>query len=160
MFYIFIMEHNNILPVVLAGGKSKRFGEDKSQAKLGGKILIDYILEEIIKDFNEVLIVANSSIQHLSSEKIIQIDTTLKYLDTQESPKKSFFEMVFSTVIRLNDGSIDKTELTKIVLIDVQKEIYPDIEKTFLNVMHGSGYPDLTFTKKIDFEELYKNNQS
>ena len=93
-------------------------------------------------------------------EKIIQIDTTLKYLDSQESPKKSFFEMVFSTVIRLNDGSIDKTELTKIVLIDVQKEIYPDLEKTFLDVMHGSGYPDLTFTKKIDFEELYKNNQS
>ena len=93
-------------------------------------------------------------------EKIIQIDTTLKYLDSEESPKKSFFEMVFSTVIRLNDESIDKTELTKIVLIDVQKEIYPDLEKTFLNVMHGSGYPDLKFTKKIDFEELYKNNQS
>ena len=93
-------------------------------------------------------------------EKIIQIDTTLKYSDAQESPKKSFFEMIFSTVIRLNDGSIDKTELTKIVLIDVQKEIYPDLEKTFLDVMHGSGYPDLTFTKKIDFEELYKNNQS
>ena len=51
MFYIFIMEHNNILPVVLAGGKSKRFGEDKSQAKLGGKILIDYILKEITKRF-------------------------------------------------------------------------------------------------------------
>ncbi len=93
-------------------------------------------------------------------EKIIQIDTTLKYIDNQESPKKSFFEMIFSTVIRLNDGSIDKTELTKIVLIEVQKEIYPDLEKTFLDVMHGSGYPDLTFTKKIDFEELYKNNQS
>ena len=46
------MQHNNILPVVLAGGKSKRFGEDKSQAKLGGKILIDYILQEITKDFN------------------------------------------------------------------------------------------------------------
>ena len=56
-------------------------------------------------------------------EKIIQIDTTLKYIDNQESPKKSFFEMIFSTVIRLNDGSIDKTELTKIVLIEVQKEI-------------------------------------
>ena len=64
------MDHNNILPVVLAGGKSKRFGEDKSQAKLGGKILIDYILSEIIRDFNEVLIVANDPIKHLLSDRI------------------------------------------------------------------------------------------
>ena len=74
------MEHINILPVVLAGGKSKRFGENKSQAKLGGKILIDYILKEITKDFNEVLIVANSSIQHLRSEKIMKIEDHKKNL--------------------------------------------------------------------------------
>ena len=67
------MDHNNILPVVLAGGKSIRFGEDKSQAKLGGKILIDYILEELNKEFEEILIVANNSIEHLSSKKIFLI---------------------------------------------------------------------------------------
>ena len=72
MFYIFKMKHNNILPVVLAGGKSLRFGEDKSQAKLRGKILIDYILEEITNNFNEVLIVANSSIQYINSDNIIK----------------------------------------------------------------------------------------
>ena len=80
MFYIFIMKHNNILPVVLAGGKSKRFGEDKSQAKLRGKILIDYILKEIINNFSEVLIVANSSIKHLNSDKIIKIEDYKKNL--------------------------------------------------------------------------------
>ena len=64
------MDHNNILPVVLAGGKSRRFGEDKSQAKLGKKILIDYILSELIDEFNEVLIVANNPIKHLLSDKI------------------------------------------------------------------------------------------
>ena len=74
------MEHNNILPVVLAGGKSKRFGEDKSQAKLGGKILVDYILSEITCNFNEVLIVANSSINHLDSDKIINIKDYKKNL--------------------------------------------------------------------------------
>ena len=68
------MEHNNILPVVLAGGKSKRFGEDKSQAQLGSKILIDYILSEIINDFIEVIIVANDPIKHLSSNKITKIE--------------------------------------------------------------------------------------
>ena len=74
------MEHNNILPVVLAGGDSKRFGEDKSQAKLRGKILIDYILKEIINNFSEVLIVANSSIKHLNSDKIIKIEDYKKNL--------------------------------------------------------------------------------
>ena len=68
------MDHNNILPVVLAGGKSQRFGEDKSQAKLGDKILIDYILSEIINDFKEVLIVANDPIKHLLSDKITKIE--------------------------------------------------------------------------------------
>jgi molybdenum cofactor guanylyltransferase len=68
------MDNNKILPVVLAGGRSKRFGEDKSQAQLGGKILIDYILSEIINDFKEVIIVANNPIKHLSSEKITKIE--------------------------------------------------------------------------------------
>jgi molybdopterin-guanine dinucleotide biosynthesis protein A len=68
------MDHNNILAVVLAGGKSKRFGDDKTQAQLGGKILIDYILSEIVNKFNEVLIVANDPIKHLSSDKIVTIE--------------------------------------------------------------------------------------
>ena len=74
------MDYNNILPVVLAGGKSKRFGEDKSQTQLGSKILIDYILSEIINDFNEVIIVANDPIKHLSSNKITKIEDYKKDL--------------------------------------------------------------------------------
>ena len=74
------MDHNNILPVVLAGGKAKRFGGSKSQAQLGGKILIDYILSEILKQFNEVLIVANDPINHLSSNKILKIEDYKKNL--------------------------------------------------------------------------------
>ena len=64
------MDHNKILSVVLAGGKSKRFGEDKSQVKLKGKLLIDYILSEIIDEFNETLIVANQNINFIQSSKI------------------------------------------------------------------------------------------
>ena len=64
------MDHNNILGAVLAGGKSQRFGEDKSQVKLGGKLLIDYILSEIIDEFNEVLVVSNNLIDFKQSEKI------------------------------------------------------------------------------------------
>ena len=64
------MDHNNILAVVLAGGKSKRFGRDKSQVKLGDKILIDYILSEILDFYNDILIVANEPIKFLDSNKI------------------------------------------------------------------------------------------
>ena len=64
------MDHNNILGTVLAGGKSQRFGEDKSQVKLGDKLLIDYILSEILDEFNEVLLVSNNLINFKESEKI------------------------------------------------------------------------------------------
>ena len=74
------MDYNNILPVVLAGGKSRRFGEDKSQTKLGSKILINYILSEIINDFKEVIIVANDPIKYLSSDKITKIEDYKKDL--------------------------------------------------------------------------------
>ena len=74
------MDYNNILPVVLAGGKSKRFGEDKSQVLLGDKILIDHIITEIKDDFKEILIVANSPIKHLSLNKIVEISDYQKNL--------------------------------------------------------------------------------
>ena len=74
------MDHNNILGTVLAGGKSQRFGEDKSQVNLGGKLLINYILDEIIDQFNEILIVSNNNIKFKKSEKIVLIKDTKKDL--------------------------------------------------------------------------------
>ena len=93
-------------------------------------------------------------------EKIIQVETTLNYSDKNESNKKSLFQMVYATVIRLNEETKNKNDLAKIVLVDVQNEIYPELEKAFLNIMHGSGYEDLKFTKKINFDELYENNKN
>ena len=93
-------------------------------------------------------------------EKILQVETTLRYSDKNQNNKKSFFEMIFATVIRLDENIKDKKDLGKIILCDLQNEIYPEIEKTFLNVLHGSGYPELNFQKKVDFEELYKKNQN
>jgi len=74
------MDHNNILGTVLAGGKSQRFGEDKSQVKLGDKLLIDYILSEIIDEFNEILLVSNNLINFKKSEKISLIEDFKKDL--------------------------------------------------------------------------------
>ena len=93
-------------------------------------------------------------------EKIIQVETTLNYSDKKESNKKSFFQIVYATVIRLNEETKNKNDLAKIVLVDVQNEIYPELEKAFLNIMHGSGYEDLKFTKKINFDELYEKNKN
>tara|TARA_Y100000022_G_scaffold176113_1_gene165217 strand:- start:141 stop:563 length:423 start_codon:yes stop_codon:yes gene_type:complete len=93
-------------------------------------------------------------------EKIIQVETTLNYSDKNESNKKSLFQMVYATVIRVNEETKNKNDIAKIVLVDVQNEIYPELEKAFLNIMHGSGYEDLKFTKKINFDELYENNKN
>ena len=74
------MDHNNILGTVLAGGKSQRFGEDKSQVKLGDKLLIDYILSEVMEEFKEILVVSNSLIDFRKSEKITVIEDIKKNL--------------------------------------------------------------------------------
>ena len=88
-------------------------------------------------------------------DKMIEINTILKYTDKEESKKKSYFEINFATIVKINDDIDDKKDLEKIILCEVQKEIYPDLEKSLLNLLHNSGYPDIKFEKKIDFEQLY-----
>ena len=87
--------------------------------------------------------------------KMIEINTILKFKDKEESKKKSYFEINFSTIVKINDDINDKSDLEKIILCEVQKEIYPDLEKSLLNLLHNSGYPSIKFEKKIDFEQLY-----
>jgi preprotein translocase subunit SecB len=87
--------------------------------------------------------------------KMIEISTTLKFEDRSESKKKSYFEIIFVTIIKINEEITEKKELEKIILCDVQTKIYPDLEKTFLDLLHNSGYPGIKFQKKIDFENLY-----
>ena len=88
--------------------------------------------------------------------KMIEINTTFKFEDKQENKKKSYFEIIYSTIIKLNNEIKDKKELEKIILCDVQTEVYPDIEKALLDLLHNSGYPGIKFEKKVDFENLYK----
>tara|TARA_B100001057_G_scaffold487838_1_gene571200 strand:+ start:445 stop:867 length:423 start_codon:yes stop_codon:yes gene_type:complete len=87
--------------------------------------------------------------------QIIEINTVLKFHDNSESKKKSHFEIIYATIIKLNKEIKDKKTLQKIILCDVQKDIYSDIEKALLNLLHMSGYPGIKFEKKIDFEDLY-----
>ena len=87
--------------------------------------------------------------------KLIEINTTLKFEDKEKNKKKFFFEIIFATIIKIEDKIKDKKELEKIILCDVQNKIYPDLEKTFLNLLHNSGYPEIKFEKKVDFDKLY-----
>ncbi len=87
--------------------------------------------------------------------KMVEINTTLKFEDKDENSKKSYFEIVFATIIKVGDEIKEKKDLEKIILCDVQKEIYPNLETSFLNLLHNSGYPGIKFEKKIDFEKLY-----
>ena len=87
--------------------------------------------------------------------KMIEIETLMKFADKEESKKKSYFEISFATVVKIDDKIKEKKELEKIVLCDVQIEIYPDLEKSLLDLLHNSGYPDIKFEKKINFKELY-----
>ena len=87
--------------------------------------------------------------------KMVEINTILKFEDKEESKQKSHFEMTYATIIKVDDSVKEKKELEKIILCDVQIKIYPNLEKSFLNMLHNSGYGNVKFEKKIDFENLY-----
>tara|TARA_B100000787_G_scaffold165817_1_gene150195 strand:- start:638 stop:1060 length:423 start_codon:yes stop_codon:yes gene_type:complete len=92
--------------------------------------------------------------------KMIEVNTLLKFEDKEESKKKSYFEINFSTIVKVNDEVVEKKDLEKILLCDVQIEIYPDLERSFLNLLHDSGYPSIKIEKKIDFEKLYNQRSN
>ena len=87
--------------------------------------------------------------------KMVEINTIFKFEDKEQNKKKSYFEINFATIIRVDEKVKEKKELEKIILCDVQSEIYSDLEKSFLDLIHNSGYPEVKFEKKIDFEKLY-----
>ena len=93
-------------------------------------------------------------------DKLIEINTTLKFEDKELNEKKSYYEIVHATIIKVDEEVKEKKDLEKIILCDVQTKIYPDLEKTFLNLMHNSGYPEIKFEKKIDFEKLYSDRSN
>ena len=89
-------------------------------------------------------------------DKMIEVNTTFKFEDKEQLKRKSHFEIIYSTIVRVNEEVKDKKELEKIILCDVQVEIYSDLEKALLDLLHNSGYPGVKFEKKVDFEALYK----
>ena len=87
--------------------------------------------------------------------KLIEINTNFKFGDPEQKEKKSYFEILYTTIIKIDDDIKDKHELEKIILCDVQLKIYPELEKSFLDPLNNSGYTGVKFEKKIDFEKIY-----
>tara|TARA_B100001540_G_C15530429_1_gene516655 strand:- start:315 stop:740 length:426 start_codon:yes stop_codon:yes gene_type:complete len=87
--------------------------------------------------------------------KLIEINTTLKFEDKEPNEKKSYFEIIYATIIRVDDDVKEKEDLQKIILCEVPTKIYPDLENSFLNLIHNSGHPAIKLEKKIDFNKLY-----
>jgi len=87
--------------------------------------------------------------------KLIEVNTKLRFEDKEQNEKKSHFEIIYTSIVKVEEKSIDKKDLEKIILCDVQNEIYPNLEKTFMNLLNDSGFPGIKIEKKIDFKKLY-----
>ena len=92
--------------------------------------------------------------------RMIEVSTILKFEDKNLNEKKSHFEIVYISIIKINENVKDKKEIKKIVICDLQNEIYPKIEKIFLNLLNVSGFPGIKIEKKIDFNKLYNETNS
>ena len=134
------------------------------------------ILAEFIKDMSSetpdaqsyFFVKDNISKYHLDIEinskplknQLIEVSTTLKFEDKEPHDKKSHFEIIYASIIKIDEKIKDKKDLEKIILCDVQNQIYPNLEKAFLNLLHNSGFPEVRLDKKINFTELYKQRSS
>ena len=92
--------------------------------------------------------------------KMIEVNTILKFEDKEVNEKKSYFEIIYVSVVKIKGELKNKEDLEKILLCDVQNQIYPSLEKSFLNLLHDSGYPEIKLGKKIDFTKLYKQRSN
>jgi len=92
--------------------------------------------------------------------KLIEVNTILKFQDKEQNTKKSYFEITYVSIVKIDDVVKDKKDMEKIILCEVQNIIYPDLEKSFLNLIHNSGFPNIKLEKKIDFNKLYNEKSN
>ena len=92
--------------------------------------------------------------------QLIEVSTSLKFEDKEPNEKKSHFEIVYASIVKIDEEIKDKKDLEKIILCDVQNQIFPNLERAFLNLLHNSGFPEVKLEKKINFTELYKQRSA
>jgi len=108
-------------------------------------------VKDYIKNYNLNIEITTKPLKN----RMVEVNTKLDYMDKGKSQNKSHFEMNYASIIKIDEEIKDRKIIEKIILCDVQKEIYPNLEKTFINLLSSSGYPNVKFEKKIDFEKLY-----
>ena len=91
--------------------------------------------------------------------KLIEVDTILNFKDPNSSEKQSYFEIIYTSIVKIDDDVKD-LDLKKILLCEVPKKIYPKLEKSFIDMLHNAGYEEVQSNKKIDFDELFLKNNS
>ena len=87
--------------------------------------------------------------------KLVEVNTTLKFHDKNKVDKKSYFELVYTSIVKISEDVKEKKDLQKIILCDVQNDIFPGLEKILISILTDSGYPGIKFEKKIDFTKLF-----
>jgi len=108
-------------------------------------------VKEYLKNYNLDIDITTKPLKN----RMIEVNTKISYMDKGESKKKSYFEITYASIVRIEEQIKDRKIIEKIILCDVQKEIYPNIEKIFINLLSNSGFPGIKFEKKVDFEQLY-----
>ena len=108
-------------------------------------------VKEYLKNYNLDIDITTKPLKN----RMIEVNTKLSYTDKGKSKKKSYFEINYASIVKLDEQIKDRKIIEKIILCDVQKEIYPNIEKIFINLLGNSGFSGIKFEKKIDFEQLY-----
>ena len=115
-----------------------------------------FFVKNQISNYQLVIDITSKALKN----KHVEIETIFKFRDSKENEKKSYFEMTNVTIVKIDEKVTEKKELEKIILCDVQNEIYPFLEKSFLSLLHNSGFTQVQFEKKVNFEDLYSRKQN
>ena len=113
-------------------------------------------VKEYLKNYNLNIEISSKPLKN----RFIEVNTKLTYLDNGESKNKAFFEIVYATIVKIDEEITDRKIIEKIILCEVQNKIYNNLEKVFINLLSDSGYPGIKIEKKIDFEKLYNQKLS
>ena len=110
-----------------------------------------FLLKKIFQNINLNIDITSKALKN----KMVEVSTILKFEDKELNEKKSYFEIIYISIIQINEDIKEKKDLEKIILCDLQNQIYPQLEKSFLDLLHNSGFPGVKLEKKIDFNKLY-----
>ena len=137
--------------------KFKIFAEFVKDLSSETKDLETYLyVKEYLKNYNLNIEISSKPLKN----RFVEVNTKLTYLDNTQTNKKSFFEVIYATIIQIDEKIKERKEIEKIVLCDVQNKIYNNLEKVFINLLKDSGYPSVKIEKKINFEELYRKRSN